>query len=149
MSTTIELLKQSLVPEVTEKELNEIMSFSTEQTFQAGEIVYRENEKSSQLLLVKEGQVDVQYMMATGRRETLDICREGDILVWSALLPPHNTTSIGICRAKTVLITIDALKLRDFCKKNTNFGFYLMRHIAGVIRRRLQAARIEIVSLRD
>lgn len=149
MPNMTELLKQLLVPNISEKNLKELLSFSKELTYEAGTIIYREDEESSQLLIVEDGQVDVQYMMATGRRETLDTCHHGDILVWSAVVAPYSTNSIGVARSKTNLVAIDGPKLRALCEKDMEFGYHLMSHVAVVIRRRLQAARREIVSLRD
>ncbi len=149
MSPRAELLKKYLVPEVSAATLAELDALSEMRTYQAGQIIYREHDDSTSLLIVHSGQVDVQYLHANGRRETLDNCRTGDLLVWSALVPPHRTNSIGICRAETEVLAVDGVKLRELCKKDTEFGFLMMQHIAIVIRRRLQAARKEIVTLRE
>ncbi len=133
---------------VSEATLSELASICETKTYETGEIIYREHDASTQLFIVHTGQVDVQYMMPNGKRETVDTCLKGDYLVWSALVQPHRTTSIGICRAKAELLAFDGVKMRALCERDTVFGFRMMSLIAQVIRRRLQAARSEIVQLR-
>lgn len=146
---TAELLQKYLVKDIAPDTLKELVQLCELQTYQAGDIIYREHDESSHLLIVHSGQVDVQYMHPNGRRETLDTCTTGDLLVWSALVPPYRTNSIGICRAKTEVLAVDGVRLRAVCEKDTAFGYHMMSHVAEVIRRRLQAARREIVALRE
>ncbi|MGL4594940.1 MAG: Crp/Fnr family transcriptional regulator [Thermoguttaceae bacterium] len=149
MKPSPEVLKMSLgMPSLPDTTIKELIAISEIKTYESNNIIYRENEESTQLIVVLSGQVDIQYMMPNGKRETVDICGKGDMLVWSALVEPYKTNSSGICRAKAEILAIDGIKLRKLCEKETSFGFRLMSAIAGVIRRRLQAARKEIVDLR-
>jgi len=144
-----ELLKEYLDADIPAGTLEKLKEIVTWETFEANDIIYREHEDSVRLFLVHSGQVDIQYLMPNARRETVDTCVKGDFLVWSALIKPYKTNSIGICRAKSELLAFDGAKLRALCDSDHHFGYLMMRHIAGVVRRRLQAARAEIVDLRD
>lgn len=149
MKPTPELIKEYLgAGGISDTTVNELISICEVVTYEANDIIYREHDESTRLFIVDSGQVDIQYMMPNGKRETVDTCFKGDYLVWSALVQPHRTTSIGICRAKAQLLAFDGLKLRALCEKDTVFGYQMMSLIARVIRRRLQAARKEIVTLR-
>ncbi len=149
MKATAELIKEYLGDGgISETTLNELAKICERKTCEADEIIYREHDESTQLYIVNSGQVDVQYKMPNGKRETVDTCYKGDFLVWSALVKPYRTNSIGICRAKAELLAFDGIKLRELCEKDTRFGYCMMSLMAGVIRRRLQAARAEIVDLR-
>ncbi len=149
MATTLELIKEYLGKEgIAEATLAELASFCEVKTYEANEIIYREHEESTQLFIVHSGQVDVQYMLPQGKRETIDTCTKGDFLVWSALVQPYRTNSIGICRARADVLLFDGVKLRALCAKDTHFGYQMMSLIANVIRRRLQAARKEIADMR-
>ncbi len=121
--------------------LREIEAISDIRKYNANDIIYREHENSQCLFIVISGQIDVQYLLKNGRRKTLDTCIKGDHLVWSALVEPHETNSIGICRAESELLAIDGRKLLAICSRDTEFGFKMMGYIASVIRRRLQASR--------
>ena len=149
MKVTAELIKEYLGDDgISEETLMELAAICERKVFKADEIIYREHDESTQLFIVNSGQVDIQYKTPKGKRETIDICYKGDFLVWSALVKPYQTNSIGICRAKAEILAFDGVKLRNLCEKDTRFGYCLMSLVAGVIRRRLQAARKEIVDLR-
>lgn len=142
-----ELLSQYLnVPETSIATLDELEKCCEIKTFKANEIIYREHENSGHLFIVLSGQVDVQYLLKDGRRKTLDTCLKGDHLLWSAVIEPHETNSIGICRAEADLLSIDGQKVLAICEKDPAFGYRLMSLIASVIRRRLQMARSQITA---
>ncbi len=130
--------------DVNDATFDEIASICSRKAYEAGEIVFREDESSDHLYIVDSGQVDVQYLLPSGKRKTVDTLRQGDFLVWSALVRPHSTESIGICRAQTELLAIDAARLRELCEKDTHFGYHMMGQLARVIRRRLKAARMRL-----
>ncbi|MDD3586279.1 MAG: Crp/Fnr family transcriptional regulator [Thermoguttaceae bacterium] len=145
MSRVVELLHQFLVlPGISADTLQQIEQICELKTFETNEIIYREHENSRLLYFVVSGQVDVQYLLKDGRRKTLDTCLTGDLLLWSAVTEPHETNSIGICRAHSELLAIDGQKLLKICDQDTQFGFRMMSLIASVIRRRLQAARQQL-----
>lgn len=140
-----ELLSELLsVPGTSSETLEEIAACCELKKFSANEIIYREHENSRFWFIVISGQVDVQYLLKDGRRKTLDTCLRGDHLLWSALIEPHETNSIGITRAETDLLCIDGKQLLAICAKDTSFGFRMMSLVASVIRRRLQAARKQL-----
>lgn len=145
MSQILDLLHQYLnIPGVSTETLKEVEAISELKTFAANEVIYREHENSKHLFLVVSGQIDVQYLLSDGRRKTMDTCVQGDMLLWSAVIEPHETSSIGICRAKSELLSIDGQKLLQICADDTAFGFRLMSLVASVIRRRLQASRRQL-----
>ena len=149
MKATPELIKEYLGKgEISDSTLLELVSLCEIKTYEANDVIYREHEDSTQLYIVHSGQVDVQYMMPNGKRETVDTCFKGDFLVWSALVQPYRTNSIGICRAHAEVLVFDGIKLRALCEKDMHFGYQMMSLIAQVIRRHLQAARKEVVDLR-
>lgn len=143
-----ELLRQFLdADDVSEETLGEVVKLSRTLQFKAGDIIFREDQASDHLYIVTGGQVDVQYLLESGKRQTVDSLKPGDFLVWSAVVKPYHTEAIGICRAMSEVIAIEAEGLRELCEKDTRFGYRLMSQLARVIRRRLQAARLQIADL--
>ena len=146
--STIDLVRKYFGSDnIGEATLKEIASFTERKSYEAGDILYREHDASEKLYVVHSGQIDIQYLLANGRRKTVDTQVEGDFMVWSAVVPPHQTNSIGICRAHAEVLAVDGEKLRALCEKDLKFGYKFMSQIASVIRRRLQAAREQIADL--
>ncbi|MCL2744988.1 MAG: Crp/Fnr family transcriptional regulator [Planctomycetaceae bacterium] len=151
MKITTDLIKQYLGNEIeglSEPTLSQLAAIAEVKDFNAGEILSHELDDSINLMVVISGQVDIQYMLPNGKRETVDTCFSGDFLGWSSVVPPHKTNSIDLCRSKAEVLAFNGEKLRAICAKDTGFGFKMMSFIARVIRRRLHAAQKEIVHLR-
>ncbi len=129
---------------VAPETLQAVAEISHLRELEAGELLFRADQKSNRLYIVLEGQVDVQYLMPSGMRRTFDTLKPGDFGVWSAVVEPHTTSSIGLCRIPTKVVAVEAEPLRALCRKDTDFGFRLMKQMARVIRRRLRAARQQI-----
>ena len=145
MSKISDLLTQFMnIPNASPKTMAEVEKICSIKTCSPNEIIYREHEASRSLYIVISGQVDIQYLLKDGRRKTLDNCMAGDYLLWSSLIEPHKTNSIGISRTTSELLKIDGKQLMEICSSDTEFGFRMMSLIASVIRRRLQAARHQL-----
>lgn len=142
MSQISELLTLFLkLPSPSDETVKQIEEACEMKTYEANDIIYREHENSRHLFFVVSGQVDIQYLLKNGRRKTLDTCLKGDLLLWSAVVAPHETNSIGISRAHSELLSIDGQKLLKICSQDPAFGFHMMSQVASAIRRRLHAAR--------
>ena len=133
--------------DVSDATIKEVARLARELRFEAGGIIFREDQASDHLYIVTSGQVDVQYLLPSGKRQTVDTLAPGDFLVWSAVVKPYTTDAIGICRAKSTVVAVEAEGLRALCEKDTLFGYRLTSQLARVIRRRLQAARRQIADL--
>lgn len=146
--TILEALHQYLdANNVNEETIRAVAEISHVRYYEAGDILYREEEASDHLRIVTSGQVDVQYLLPSGKRQTVDTLKAGDFLCWSSIVKPHTTSSIAVCRAKAEVVAIEAASLRAFCEQDTRFGYQLMGQMARVIRRRLQAARLRMGDL--
>jgi len=143
------LIKYLKIKDISSETMTKLASFCERTVHEAGEILYREHEQSLHFYIVHSGQVDIQYLLADGRRKTVDALFQGDFMLWSAVVPPYKTNSIGICRAKTDLIAIDGAKLLELCETDPIFGYRFMSLIASVIRRRVQSARQQLIDLDD
>ncbi len=143
--TILEALNEYLDAKgVAPETLQAVAEMSHVRALKAGELLFRADQESDHLYIVTEGQVDIQYLMPSGKRQTFDTLGPGDFGVWSAVVEPHTTSSIGLCRIPTTVVAVEAAKLRALCRKDTDFGFRLMKQMARVIRRRLRAARQQI-----
>lgn len=145
MAPIVEALTRYLnIPDILPETLAKLDKICELKHYAANDIVYREHEESRHLFVIVSGQVDVQYLLKDGRRLTLDNCTVGDYLLWSAVIPPYKTNSIGICRVATDLLSVDGKELLRICDEDPSFGYKVMSRVASVIRRRLQASRQQL-----
>lgn len=141
----VEILRKYLdAADVSDETIQAVAKLSRDETYEVDDIIFREDQTSEHLYIMTSGAVDVQYLLASGKRQTIDSLAPGDFLVWSAVVKPHTTEAIAICRAKSTLVAIEATGLRELCEKDARFGYRLVSQLARVIRRRLQAARRQL-----
>jgi CRP-like cAMP-binding protein len=66
---------------------------------------------------------------------------DGDLLVWSALVEPYKTTSVGTTTQQTQVLVFDAKKLRALFDTDPVLGQALIHQVAKMLRKRLEMAR--------
>jgi CRP/FNR family transcriptional regulator len=128
---------------VNNQHLKDIAMISHEKTFEKGDRLFKEGNTATHLMFLRSGEIDVVYLLGDGREVIADTLVSGDTLAWSAVLTPHRLTASGIGNKDGSLILIEAEGLRNMCDENTDFGYSLMREIAGTLRSRLSAMRVQ------
>lgn len=130
-----------------EQMLKQVAMLSEEKIARAGDVLFREGQDATHLHIVVEGEVDIQYVLGDGSYQTVDTLIAGDLMVWSSLVEPHMTHSMGVARTQVKLVAIDAPRLRELMQAEPRFGFLLMRSLASAIAHRLHGARLQIAAM--
>jgi CRP/FNR family cyclic AMP-dependent transcriptional regulator len=132
---------------------------ANEERVDCGHRFFKEGDELNAFYLVLEGAVsinipvpdpDVSQALSgqlTGQVKTKDMTvstvGSGDVLGWSALIPPTystaGATSVTPCR----VITFDCRELLRLFEEDRDFGFLMVQKAAQVIRQRLRDMRIE------
>jgi len=69
--------------------------------------------------------------------------REGNIFGWSALVPPHKSTTGAKAQTACRVFSFDCEQIRPLCSEDHEFGHLMTQKAAQVIRDRLRDMRIE------
>jgi CRP-like cAMP-binding protein len=131
----------------SEATLKELAMAGEPMTFESGEFLFHDGDPADRMLLLTEGEVDIQYVLQDGQSSTVDTRVAGDLVVWSAVVAPFKITANGVARRLTKVVAIDALKLRELCDRDLELGYNLMREIAQVMSQRLQGARVQLATV--
>jgi CRP-like cAMP-binding protein len=131
----------------TEQILKQVAMMSEEKLAREGDVLFREGEDATHLNLVVEGEVDVQYVLGDGSYQTVDTLIAGDLMVWSSLVEPHTTHSMGVARTNVKLVAIDAPKFRELMQAEPRLGYLVMSALASAIAHRLHGARLQIAAM--
>lgn len=130
-----------------EQSLKQVAMLSEEKTARAGDVLFREGEDATHVFMVVEGEVEIQYVLADGSHQTVDTLVGGDLMVWSALIEPHRTHSMGVARTNVKLVSIDAPKFRQLLQSDTALGYTVMKSVATAVAHRLHGARLQIAAV--
>ena len=129
---------------IDEESLKQVAMISREHHVPADTMMFYEGDPADSLYLIVEGEVNIDYVLGSGERRTVDTLVQGDLLVWSALVAPYRTTGIGTTTKETHLIAIDAGKLRELCERFPLLGYRLMTGVANLLASRLEGARVQL-----
>ena len=140
---TLEQLKENeLFQELSEADLNEVLPFCKEKTFDAGTTVCTYGAKGKEFYLLLDGDVSLQVPSEKEFGILVVFVRPGSAFGFSGLIFPYSYTSTAKCNTKSKVIAIECAPFRDLiANKNNRIGFLFVRNLARVLMKRLDTAR--------
>ena len=115
--------------------------------FRLDETILREGDPADVFFLIKEGRVAVEIDTPRRGPMTVETLGPGDVVGVSWLLPPYRWTFSARAVTPTAAIAVDAACLRGKCDDDPVFGYDMFKRFAGVVRDRLQAARLQLLDV--
>lgn len=140
---------QPFLKGMTTRQLELLAENSMLAEFNAGELIMTEGCHANRFYLITEGQVELESPALGSQPMHIQTLGVGDVLGWSWLFPPYiwhfNARAVTPTRA----IFFYGTRLRELCDDNHDFGYELMRRVSGIVIKRLQAARRELLEHND
>ncbi|MCS6768645.1 MAG: cyclic nucleotide-binding domain-containing protein [Candidatus Nitrosocaldus sp.] len=118
-------------------------------TFDADRFIFREGEDADALYLITHGRVSLELSTAHRGRIIIQTIEEDDVLGISWLSPPYKWHFDARALTLTRLIMIDAAQIRKRCEEDNAFGYRMMSRLVGIIMRRLQAVRLQLLEMEE
>ncbi len=117
--------------------LDKIASFSQEEAYQPGDLIFREGDPAEKIYMVVEGKVAVEMKIRLGstprKQGTAYVIGDGEILGWSAALWRYPFAVSARCVTNTRVIGIDGASFRHLLEQNPKAGFDLLRKLIRVV----------------
>jgi CRP/FNR family transcriptional regulator, cyclic AMP receptor protein len=115
--------------------------------FASGEYLFREGAPADAFYVVRAGRIAIEVAAPDRGALVIDTVGDDEVLGFSWLFPPYRCELDARAVEAARAIAFDAACLRAKCAEDPRFGFVLMQQIAGVMRQRLQSARIRLLDL--
>jgi CRP/FNR family cyclic AMP-dependent transcriptional regulator len=109
--------------------------------FKAGELLFREGEPANQFYLIESGKILLEAHEPANETTHVQTLGAGDVLGWSWLFPPFTWHFQARAVAPSSVIILSGAHLLVNAERNHDFGYELMKRVAQVVIRRLQATR--------
>jgi CRP/FNR family transcriptional regulator, cyclic AMP receptor protein len=109
--------------------------------FGTGDVIFREGEAAYQFYLIQEGKIALETHRPDAGDVAVQVLDGGDVLGWSWLFPPFQWHFQARAIQPTQAIFLDGAHLLVSCEENRNLGYELLKRIAQVVIKRLQATR--------
>ena len=117
--------------------------------FAADETIFREGDSADTFYVIRRGRVAVEIADPGRGSLVIDTLGPGEVLGVSWLLPPYVSTFDGRAVESTSAVAVDGNCLRNKCDADQRLGYELFQRFAGLIRDRLQSARLRLIDLHD
>ena len=115
--------------------------------FQSGQMMVSGGKEANECFLIREGRVAIEVFVEARGPVTIQTLGAGEILGWSWLVPPYywrfDARAVDDVRA----LALDGKCLREKCETDPRLGYELLKRIALVITRRLEATRIQLLDV--
>lgn len=143
------LRKASVFSGLTDEELGRVAELGEWEAFEAGAQLFREGSSATKLYIVDKGKVAIQMELGLelgqGKTVTVSTLYDGDVVAWSALVPPHELTASARCCYDTRFIAFPAQALCQLCEADPALGLNLLRRVAQVATERLRDTHLQLV----
>ena len=115
--------------------------------FRAGEEIFCAGDPANRFYLILKGRVALESYVKDKGSTLIQTIGAGDVLGWSWLFPPYFWHFNARALEPTDAVFIYATPLRDECEFDHELGYELMKRMAEVMMRRLQATRKQLLGL--
>ncbi|MHB8892459.1 MAG: Crp/Fnr family transcriptional regulator [Candidatus Limnocylindrales bacterium] len=114
---------------------------------ESGDEVTREGQVTEALSIVLSGRVALRTLVPERGMVTILTVEPGDVVGWSALVPPHRATATGIAIEPVVLVELPGERLRVMLRSDHALAASLYPRVLQVVSRRLTATRMQLLDL--
>lgn len=115
--------------------------------FRAGEYVFREGEEANSFFIIRQGLVSVELYTPQKGPISVQTLRDGDILGWSWLIPPHKWRFDARAVETTRAIALDGGCLRGKLEDDHDLGYRLLKKFSQVMAKTLEGTRLQLLDL--
>lgn len=113
-----------------------------------GEIIFREGDNEDYLYIVVEGRVTLDISIPHRGKTRIYSVEPLDVFGWSSVIPSIRKRTAGaVCVKDSLIIGIDAEKLRRACDEDHDLGYVVMRRLGNIVASRLMVTRLQLLDM--
>ncbi len=116
-------------------------------TYQAGDEILREGDPTRDLAVVVRGRVALRLRVPERGTTTILTVDEGNIVGWTAVVPPHRATSTVVALVPTDLLLLDGERLRAELTADPILAAAVYRSLLEALATRLSGTRMQLLDL--
>jgi CRP-like cAMP-binding protein len=124
-----------------------LAGLGTERSFAAGDVLVREGDPSEFLGVVLEGRIALRLRVPERAPLTILTVEPGDVVGWSAVVPPYRSTSTVLALTATQLAYFDASVLRAALDDDESLAAEFYPSLLNAVSRRLEGTRLQLLDL--
>jgi CRP/FNR family transcriptional regulator, cyclic AMP receptor protein len=114
---------------------------------EAGDVLTREGEPNDNVGIVLSGRIALRLRVPERGNVTILTVEPGDVVGWSALVPPHRASSTAVALVPTELALFDGAALRDALGRDQQLAAEIYPLLLNAVARRLEGTRLQLLDL--
>ena len=143
-----ELEKITWFKELKHEHLLKLADIAHLRHVRGGEVLFREGDKEDYLYIVIEGRIALDIFVPHRGKMRIYTAESWDLFGWSSVTPViHKRTAGAIGVIDSLIIGIDAEKLRKACDEDHDLGYVVMRRLTNIVASRLQVTRLQLLDM--
>lgn len=115
--------------------------------FAAGDVILQEGADTQTFGIVLGGRVALRLLVPERGAVTVMTVEPGDVVGWSALVPPYRATSTAVAVEPTRLLAFDGASLRKALQEDPALAATVYPRVLEAVARRLGATRHQLLDL--
>jgi CRP/FNR family transcriptional regulator, cyclic AMP receptor protein len=116
--------------------------------FDPGELIFREGDPANRFFLILRGKVLLESVTRDHGVLPVQTVEAGEVLGWSWLFPPYYWHFDARAAEATETVFFYGTPLRDECEADHDLGYELVKRMADIMLKRLQATRRQLLDLK-
>ena len=130
---------------LTPGQIQRLADCAMEMNFAAGQSIFDAGSPANRFYLILEGRVALECEGAEQRQILVQTLGPGEDLGWSWLFPPYYLHFSAHAVEATRTIFFYGTRLREQCEQDHELGFQLMKRVAEVAVKSLQATQMRLL----
>lgn len=140
-----EFEKFELVTGLESHHLEKMAGCASNVLFKKGSYLAREKAKANSLYMIRSGKVVVRLSSSGEEPLDLQVVKDGGIIGWSWLFPPHAWKFDVYALEDTRVIEFNGDCMRKLCEMDHELGYSLMKKFAELMTERLKYTRMQLI----
>jgi CRP-like cAMP-binding protein len=115
--------------------------------FLAGEVVLRDGAPTPFLGLVEDGRIGLRLSVPERGNQTVVTIEPGELVGWSAVVPPFRATAEAVALEPTRVLTFEAAALRELLATDAELAAQLLPVLLATLSDRLTSSWQQLLDL--
>lgn len=145
---TIEVLRRSDVFHYLEEdELKIVANMCTQEVFEAGTIICKQDREEKYIYVIEEGLVSILLELGPTDRRQIQTASNFECFGWSATIPPFRCTATARALERTKVLAFNGRELRNLIYINPKLCAEIAGGVAYVISQRLRTSFAQLMGV--
>jgi CRP-like cAMP-binding protein len=111
------------------------------------EILLAEGDPTESMAIVIEGRIGLRLRVPERGNVTILTVEPGDVVGWSALVPPYRATSTAVALERAWLVSFDGDRLRRLLASDVVLAAQIYPLVLRAVARRLEGTRLQLLDM--